>query len=39
MNLAEYLRFLAQFPPATNEELRRKRGPMGPPFELTRWDA
>lgn len=29
-----YLRFLAQFPPASHESLRKRRGPSGEPFRL-----
>jgi hypothetical protein len=31
---AELVRFLANFPPPTREELRRKPGPHGEPFRL-----
>jgi hypothetical protein len=31
---ADYLAFLARFPPATTEELRARKGPRGEPFRL-----
>lgn len=30
----DYLAFLARFPPATHDELRRRPGPRGEPFRL-----
>lgn len=34
MDSSAYLRFLASLPQPSTEELRRRRGPCGPPFSL-----
>jgi hypothetical protein len=34
LGFEEYLRFLASFESPSRDELRRKRGPRGAPFEL-----